>query len=98
MQAGQLQVVFCHPQSAGHGLTMTKATTIIWASPTYNAEHYAQFNRRIYRAGQTLKTEVIKIAAKNTWENAVFEKLEGKLTKMEDLLSILKLNKTGEAA
>jgi SNF2 family DNA or RNA helicase len=98
MQAGQLQVVFCHPQSAGHGLTMTKATTIIWASPTYNAEHYAQFNRRIYRAGQTLKTEVIKIAAKDTWENSVFEKLEGKLTKMEDLLSILKLNKTGEAA
>ena len=33
LQAGQLQVVFCHPQSAGHGLTMTKATTVIWASP-----------------------------------------------------------------
>ena len=98
MQAGQLQVVFCHPQSAGHGLTMTKATTIIWASPTYNAEHYAQFNRRIYRAGQTFKTEVIKIAAKDTWENSVFEKLEGKLTKMEDLLSILKIEKSGEAA
>ena len=35
LQAGQLQVVFCHPQSAGHGLTMTKAKTVIWASQLY---------------------------------------------------------------
>jgi SNF2 family DNA or RNA helicase len=89
MQAGQLQVVFCHPQSAGHGLTMTTATTVIWASPTYNAEHYQQFNRRIYRAGQTKRTEVIRIAAEGTWETDVFDKLEGKLARMEDLLTTL---------
>ena len=89
MQAGQLKVVFAHPQSAGHGLTMVKATTVIWASPTYNAEHYQQFNRRIYRAGQTQRTEVIKIAAKHTWEPDVYEKLEGKLTRMDELLTIL---------
>ena len=90
LQAGQLQVVFCHPQSAGHGLTMTKAKTVIWASPTYNAEHYQQFNRRIYRAGQTDKTEVIQIAARDTWETDVYQKLDGKLEKMEELLSVLK--------
>ena len=89
MQAGQLQVVFCHPQSAGHGLTMTKATTIIWSSPTYNAEHYQQFNRRIYRAGQTKKTEVIRIAAEDTWEEDVYDKLSYKLSKMEELLHTL---------
>ena len=89
MQAGQLQVVFCHPQSAGHGLTMTTATTVIWASPTYNAEHYQQFNRRIYRAGQTKRTEVIRIAAANTWETDVYDKLEGKLDRMDELLTIL---------
>ena len=89
LQAGQLKVVFCHPQSAGHGLTMTKATSIIWASPTYNAEHFQQFNRRIYRAGQTQKTEIIQIAARNTWEPAVYEKLHGKLGRMEELLNVL---------
>ena len=89
MQAGQLQVVFAHPQSAGHGLTMTKATTVIWASPTYNAEHYQQFNRRIYRAGQTQRTEVIRIAAHNTWEPEVYDKLETKLGRMDELLGIL---------
>jgi SNF2 family DNA or RNA helicase len=90
MQAGQLQVVFAHPQSAGHGLTLTKATTVIWASPTYNAEHYQQFNRRIYRAGQTQKTEIIHIAADDTWEPDVYTKLESKLERMEELLGILK--------
>ena len=89
LQAGHLQVVFAHPQSAGHGLTMTKATTVIWSSPTYNAEHYQQFNRRIYRAGQTQKTEVIQIASKDTWEPEVYKKLTSKLGKMEDLLFIL---------
>ena len=29
-QAGQIKVLFAHPQSAGHGLTLTKANTIIW--------------------------------------------------------------------
>lgn len=90
LQAGQIQVVFCHPQSAGHGLTMTKAKTVIWASPTYNAEHYQQFNRRIFRAGQKDKTEVIQIAARDTWEPDVYNKLEGKLGKMDELLTILK--------
>jgi len=96
LQAGQLQVVFCHPQSAGHGLTMTKAKTVIWASPTYNAEHYQQFNRRIYRAGQTEKTEVIQIAARDTWETDVYAKLEGKVERMDELLGIL--NKLKPAA
>ena len=99
MQAGQLQVVFAHPQSAGHGLTLTRATSVIWASPTYNAEHYQQFNRRIYRAGQTKKTEVIQIAARDTWEPDVYEKLQDKLNRMEDLLTILnKLNELRKTA
>ena len=49
-----------------------------------------QFNRRIYRAGQTEKTEIIRIAARDTWEPDVFDKLETKTGKMEELLSVLK--------
>lgn len=87
-QKGLLQVIFAHPQSAGHGLTLTAGTATIWASATYNAEHFQQFNRRIYRAGQTQKTETILIAARDTKEIEVYEKLQGKLTRMEDLLSL----------
>lgn len=88
-QQGQLRVIFAHPQSAGHGLTMTAATTTIWCSPTYNSEHYEQFNARFYRAGQTKKTEVIRIAYRDTKEVDVYEKLDGKLFHMEDLLTML---------
>jgi SNF2 family DNA or RNA helicase len=88
-QAGKIKVMFCHPQSAGHGLTLTNATTTIWASPTYNAEHYEQFNRRFYRAGQTKRTEIIRIAAKDTLEEVVYVKLDNKRTKLLTTLQLL---------
>tara|TARA_Y100000004_G_scaffold94041_2_gene105325 strand:+ start:1749 stop:3104 length:1356 start_codon:yes stop_codon:yes gene_type:complete len=95
-QAGQIQMLLCHPQSAGHGLTLTKASTVIWCSPTYNAEHYQQFNQRIYRAGQTQKTETILIQARNTWEPEVYKKLNTKLGRMENLLHILQEVRNGK--
>tara|TARA_Y100001972_G_scaffold122780_1_gene168928 strand:- start:447 stop:1130 length:684 start_codon:yes stop_codon:yes gene_type:complete len=95
-QAGQIQMLLCHPQSASHGLTLTRAATVIWCSPTYNAEHYQQFNQRIYRAGQTQKTETILIQAKNTWEPEVYKKLNTKLGRMENLLHILQEVKNGK--
>ncbi len=87
-QQGKLKLIFAHPQSAGHGLTLTRGTTTIWCSPTYNAEHYQQFNRRIYRAGQTRKTETVRIAARGTAEESVYEKLDGKVERMDDLLDL----------
>lgn len=88
-QDGKLRVILAHPQSAGHGLTLTRGTTTIWSSPTYNAEHYTQFNRRIYRAGQTQRTETIHIAAANTLDLKAYQRLAGKLTRMNDLLELL---------
>lgn len=88
-QRGELRVLFIHPQSGAHGLTLTKGTTTIWASPTYNAEHFVQFNRRIYRAGQTRRTETILVAATDTLESEVYERLHDKRTRMSDLLDML---------
>ena len=88
-QAGRYRCLFAHPQSAGHGLTLTQGTTTIWTSPTYNAEHYKQFNHRIYRSGQTKRTETIHIAARDTIDERVFAKLGDKLTSMQLLLDLL---------
>ena len=68
---------------------MTAATTTIWCSPTYNSEHYEQFNARTYRAGQTKKVEIIRIAFRDTKEIEVYEKLDAKVSHMSDLLSLL---------
>jgi SNF2 family DNA or RNA helicase len=88
-QSGEVRALFAHPQSAGHGLTLTRGTTTIWTSPTYNAEHYKQFNHRIYRAGQTRKTETIHITARDTIDEKVFAKLNDKLSSMQLLLDLL---------
>lgn len=89
MQSGKLDVIFGQPQSMSHGLTLTKATAVIWCGPTYNAEHYVQFNARVYRKGQNEKTEIIRIAAKDTWEPHVYKRLGSKVENMEALLALL---------
>ena len=89
-QAGKYQVLFAHPQSAGHGLTLTKGTATIWASPTYNLEHYMQGLKRVHRIGQTLRTETIMVVAPGTIEERVYESLQVKNTKMSSLLEYLK--------
>lgn len=89
-QRGEVKVILAHPQSAGHGLTLTRGTTTIWASPTYNCEHYEQFNRRIYRATQTQKTTTIHLIAEDTIDGDVYKKL---LNKHVDMLSLLALAK-----
>ena len=89
-QTGDLRVILAHPQSAGHGLTLTSGQTTIWASPTYNAEHFVQFNARVPRAGQTQKTETILVTARNSWEEQVYDKLNAKVVRQSDLLTLLK--------
>jgi SNF2 family DNA or RNA helicase len=88
-QKGLYRICFAHPQSAAHGLTLTRGTATIWASPTYNLEHYQQGLKRIYRAGQTKKTETIMLVAQNTIEEKVWDALQNKQVRMDDLLSQL---------
>lgn len=86
-ERGMYRICFAHPQSAAHGLTLVKGTATIWASPTYNLEHYQQGFRRIYRAGQTQKTETITLVADGTIETKVWEALANKKVRMDDLLT-----------
>ncbi len=88
-QAGLIKIIFAHPASAAHGLTLTRGTTTIWASPVYNAEHYIQFNKRIYRIGQKRRTETLLVTAEDTIDVDVALRLMGKVAKMTDLLEML---------
>jgi len=88
-QNGFYRVLFAHPQSAGHGLTLTRGTATIWASPPYNLEHFAQGNKRVYRNGQTQRTETIVVLAEDTIDEHVYKTLETKNTRMSNLLELL---------
>jgi SNF2 family DNA or RNA helicase len=89
-QAGEYRVLFAHPQSAGHGLTLTKGTATIWASPTYNLEHFLQGLKRVHRIGQDKKTETIVIVAEGTIDELVWRALQDKNVKLVELLEGLK--------
>ena len=89
-QAGFYRILLAHPQSAAHGLTLTKGTSTIWSSPTYNLEHWLQGNKRIYRAGQTQKTETVNVIAEGTIEERVYHVLNQKGIKLANLLDMLK--------
>jgi SNF2 family DNA or RNA helicase len=93
-QAGVYQVMFAHPASAGHGLTLTRGTATIWASPTYNLGHFVQGSKRIPRMGQTQKTETIVVIARGTLEEKVYSMMLDKDARMTTLLELFStLNK-----
>ena len=88
-QNGCYKVLFAHPKSAAHGLTLTKGTTTIFASPTNNLEWYLQFLKRIYRMTQTEKTETIVVVARGTIDEQVWEATQAKDLRQDSLLRFL---------
>jgi SNF2 family DNA or RNA helicase len=87
-QAGFYDVLICDIAAAAHGVTLTRGTTTIFCSPTYNTEHFDQALHRIYRKGQTQKTETIVIIAKNTIDGKCYGLCEAKGTRQRSLLRL----------
>lgn len=87
-QAGRYRTIFAHPKSAGHGLTLTRGTATIWASPTYDLEIFEQGSKRQHRIGQTQKTETIVVCAENSIDERAFAALMSKKVRMDNLLDL----------
>lgn len=77
-QAGFYRVMLGHPKSMGHGLTLTRGEATIWASPTINLEWWEQANRRIWRIGQTKRTETLVVIAQGTQDEDAYDRCLGK--------------------
>jgi len=88
-QAGLYDTLLIQPAAAAHGVTLTKSTTSIWCSGTFNLEHFIQANYRDYRIGQTKRTEVIMVSYKDTVEQTLYERLKQKTIDQNTLLEIL---------
>lgn len=86
-QRGDLTDILAHPKSASHGLTLTAGWRTIWASPTDDAERFQQFNRRIYRSGQTKKTDTLLVTAEDTFDALAYDNTSGKVSDMDLLLA-----------
>jgi SNF2 family DNA or RNA helicase len=89
-QRGMYTCMLAHPAAAAHGLTLTKATSTIWMSLTWNLEFWLQGNRRIHRKGQEKATETVVVIAEDTVESDVMEKLSAKDVSQQTVLDVLK--------
>lgn len=81
------RVIVAHPGTMSHGLTLTAANTIIWASPTTSPETYQQANARITRVGQAQNTHIIHITGSPV-ETKVYARLKSRGTMQGALLEL----------
>jgi len=81
------RILFAHPATMAHGLTLTAANTILWASPPTSLELYEQANARITRAGQHQNTHIIHIAGSQA-ERYVYARLQRKAALQNAILDL----------
>ena len=89
-QSGQAQYLIAHPKSAGHGLTFTNCSTMVFLSLDYSYETHTQARDRIHRIGQNKSCLYIYIVAKNTIDEELLMVLQKKRTLQEAVYAIVR--------
>ena len=77
-EAPNPRVLVIQPQSASHGVTLTRANTVVWWGPTSSLETYDQANARVHRSGQTHKCTVVQLQGSDA-EKHVYRLLDRKI-------------------
>ena len=88
-----VQFFIGNPATAGRGLTLTAATTVIYFSNNFNLEERVQSEDRAHRKGQTKAVNYINLICDNTIDKFVLHVLNHKLkvsaqTLGEDILNV----------
>lgn len=77
--AGEIQMLLAHPQSAGHGLNLQYGGHITaWYGLCWSLEYYQQLNKRLHRPGQTETVILHHIVAEGTVDERVMQVLPEK--------------------
>jgi len=89
---GKVNLLCCHPASAGHGLNLQKGPghTIVWFGPTWSYEQYEQTNARLWRQGQTRPVIVHQLSVRDTIEDAMRTAISGKRRANNGLMDAIK--------
>jgi hypothetical protein len=81
------RVLIIQPQSASHGVTLTKADTVIFWSPVSSVEAYLQCIARIDRVGQKNKMTVVHLQGSEV-ERKMYAMLQGKVDAHSNLVDL----------
>ena len=89
--AGELPLLFGHPDSIAHGLNLQDAgCDVVYYSMTWNLENYEQFYQRVLRQGNKHpEVRVHHIIAEGTVDEIIVKTLEQKDATQQDLLNAL---------
>lgn len=90
-QGGELQTLVCHPKAAGHGITLTAASYMIYFSHGYSYEEYQQSRDRIHRNGQRNVCTYFHIVSKGTIDEEVIKTLMRKQSAQDAVFDALKI-------
>ena len=72
------RVLVVQPQSASHGVTLTKANVVLFWSPVMSVEVYLQCIARMDRVGQVNKMTVVHLQGSDV-EKRMYRMLQGKV-------------------
>ena len=75
------------PQSASHGVTLTRADTVVFWSPVMSVEVYLQCIARIDRVGQKNKMTVVHLQG-SAIERKLYAMLQGKVDRHMNLVDL----------
>lgn len=88
---GEIECLFAHPASAGHGLNLQHGGRIIvWSTLTYNYELFAQGNARLARQGQKRNVQIHYFVAEKTCEERAVKALQNKQAEQNEFLKLTK--------
>lgn len=83
------KVLVIQPRAASHGITLHRADTVIWFSPTLSAETYLQANDRVHRNGQKNPCTIYHLVGSPV-EAKRYKQLQSNVDNQDDLLSLYK--------
>lgn len=90
--AGKIRMGLAHPASLGHGINAQGGgNEVLWYSPTYSAEWFYQFIRRLLRSGQKADHVIVScLLADDTIDQNVWDVPQRKLDDMGGLMAAVK--------
>jgi len=83
------RVILAQPAAVAHGLTLTRADTVVWWGPVPSAELYLQGNARAHRAGQKNPVTVVRLEGSPV-EKKMYALLDGKVDMHNALVDLYK--------
>lgn len=76
---GRVPMALVHPASCGHGLNLQfGGHVLVWFSLTYDAELYAQLNKRLHRYGQKDTVSILHLIAAGTIDDKILRVIQKK--------------------